>query len=96
MMQSTDRDMLTHALLRQQRGQPLGSPFAPAPVPQRAPLVAGNPTPPIAAPIPQYGFETGYRAAAGPAAAGTGKEDRLKQLLQMVMGVPGSAGSGAP
>jgi hypothetical protein len=96
MMQSTDRDMLTHALLRQQRGQPLGSPFAPAPVPQRQqPLVAGNPAPPAAAPIPQYGFETGYKAAAGMPGQG-GENEWAKKLKEMLFGVPGATGSGAP
>ena len=71
------RDQIALALQQQQQqrqmpGRPLGSPFAPAPVPQQRPLVAGTPTPPIAAPIPQYGFETGYKAAAG-AHSGRGK-----------------------
>ena len=93
------RDQIALALQQQQQrggsGRPLGSPFAPAPVPQRAPLVAGNPTPPIAAPIPQYGFETGYRAAAG--APGENKtQDRLKQLAQMLLGAPGTTGGAAP
>ena len=96
MMQGTDRDLMTHALMRQQQGSPLGSLFAPPPVPPRQPVFAGNPTPPVAAPIPQYGFETGYRAAAGPQAAGNDKNEMMKKLMQMVMGVPGSAGSGAP
>jgi hypothetical protein len=82
------RDQIALALQQQQQrggpGRPLGSPFAPAPVPQRAPLVAGNPTPPIAAPIPQYGFETGYKAAAG--APGGGNNEKMKMLMQLMAG----------
>ena len=86
------RDQIALALQKQQQqrqqmpGQPLGSPFAPAPVPQQRPLVAGNPTPPIAAPIPQYGFETGYKAAAGTPGRGTDEQSRLKMLMQMLTG----------
>jgi hypothetical protein len=91
------RDQIAQALATQRRqvGQPLGSPFVPAPVPQQAPLVAGTPNNPIAAPIPQYGFETGYRAAAGK--PGEDKtQDRLKQLAQMLFGAPGTTGGSAP
>ena len=84
------RDQIALALQQQQQqrqggpGRLLGSPFVPAPVPQQAPLVAGNPNPPIAAPIPQYGFETGYKAATG--SGGDDKGEKMKMLMQMLMG----------
>ena len=97
------RDQITQSMLAQQRqmpGRPLGSPFAPAPVPQQRPLVAGTPTPPIAAPVPQYGFETGYKAAAGPQAARPGGESewakKLKEMLFGSVGWSAGGGSGAP
>jgi hypothetical protein len=83
------RDQIALALQQQQQqrhAQPLGSPFAPAPVPQQRPLVAGNPTPPIAAPIPQYGFETGYKAAAGAPGQGGDEQSKLKMLMQLMAG----------
>jgi hypothetical protein len=90
------RDQIALALQQQQRqgapGRPLGSPFAPAPTLQGPPPVAGTPNAPIAAAIPQYGFETGFKAGAGPQTADTSKEDTLKKLMQLMA----TGGSGAP
>jgi len=94
------RDQIAQAMMAQQQqqrqmpGRPLGSPFAPAPVPQATPMVAGNPAPPVAAPIPQYGFETGYKAAAGTPGQG-GENEWAKKLKEMLFGA-GTTGSGAP
>ena len=56
-----------------------------APVPQQPPLVAGTPNAPIAAPIPQYGFETGYRAAVGPRRPRAVRERRAGQELKEML-----------
>jgi len=94
------RDQIALALQQQQRGapgRPLGSPFAPAPVPQQQPVVAGNPAPPIAAAIPQYGFQTGYNAAIGPqTATNQGGDAWAKKLKEMLFGASGTQGGAAP
>ena len=97
------RDQIAQAMMVQQQqqrqmpGRPLGSPFAPAPVLHGPPPVAGTPTAPIAAPIPQYGFETGYKAAIGPQTAGDrGGDTWAKKLKEMLFGAAGTQGSGAP
>jgi len=90
------RDQIALALQQQQRqggpGRPLGSPFTPAPTLQGPPPVAGTPNAPIAAAIPQYGFETGFKAGAGPQAATDDKAEMMKKFMQLMA----TGGSGAP
>jgi hypothetical protein len=82
------REQIALALQQQQqrRGQPLGSPFAPAQVPLRQPAFAGTPAPPVAAATPQYGFNTGFNAAIGPATADAGKGASWKDLYNKLFG----------
>jgi hypothetical protein len=103
-MNDNMRPQITEELVRrqqmaQQQQQrppvgPLGSPFAPPPVPQR-PVFAGTPNLPIAAPTPQYGFQTGFDAAYGPKTAAdsnalTGKD--YKTIYAKLFG----SGEGVP
>jgi hypothetical protein len=94
------RDAIAQAMMLQQRrgpGQPLGSPFAPPPVPPRqAPLVAGSPTPPPVAPTPQYGFQTGFNAAMGSQPFDTSKDKGWKDLYDRLFGAAPAAGGAAP